>query len=329
MPSRPPPTADQEQAMIAAYQRGMGLLAAAKAGGFRAATVCRDVLDRRGIPRRNNAAAMDRKRMPLARERYFADVRSEEQAYYLGWLTADGCLFGTNRIVCTVVRSDRGQLERFAAAIGCGRKIGDGSYVRNGRTYLTSTLNFRSPDMHADLQALGLTPRKSLTVRPWPATPELAPAFWRGVVDGDGCLCARSDGYWSVSLVGSRHVVQGFADFVAERIGHVGAVYPAGRIFRVHYGGTGLPQAIAALLYRHATAYLPRKKALADRLMAEPVKHPFGSRSDHSAMTPEKLNELHRSYGGPEKRGAWARVSEHLGVTQSNLNRLRKRLGMM
>lgn len=119
--------------------------------------------------------------------------------------------------------------------------------------------------------ALGFTPRKSLTYRPWAGPPELMRHYWRGMVDGDGSIgkvATRSD--WWVTLTGSQSAMIAFADW-ANRVcaGHRGLIraQPHRMIWRVSVVGKAKPRALALALYARATIFLPRKAALALDLM--------------------------------------------------------------
>lgn len=309
--------------MIDAYLAGAPLEEAAAVVGL-SRQACKNALIASGIPLRSRqqAAALNRKH-PFD-ERYFSLVDSEAKAYWLGFISADGSVNHENRSLSVLLgRIDRGHLARFCDALSSPTTPTRlGSYTRNGKRHLTASVSFFSSALLADLNALGVVPRKSLVLVPWQGPRVLMRHYWRGVVDGDGCLHHRSNGYWSVSLVGSSPVVRGFTEFVSQITGSVKEPRPNGNIFHVSYGGTGLPQAIARLLYEEATVSLSRKHALADELMAVTPRHPFGSRRTFSELTVERLNELRQQYG------SWYRVAKILEVAGPALTRIRKRLGM-
>lgn len=314
-------SARDQKIMIDAYMDGKSLATSARLVG-REPHACRNALIRRGITPRSKQQAM-RLLATACTERYFSRIDSEEKAYWLGFVTADGNVFGDWKFSVLLSRIDRDHLEHLAVALGCAGAVKDRSYTRDGKTYLTCSLQLRSRAMVSDLARHGLCPRKSLVVCPWQGPARLMPHYWRGVFDGDGCIHRRNNGYWSVSLVGSIGIVTGFADFIARQLGCSKQPKPAGKIFSIHCGGIGLPQTVVSLLYQDASVYLSRKKALADELGAATPKHPFGSRRDFSWITPEYLLSIL-----PPGRGGWARVAERLEVTPANLHQMRKRLGM-
>lgn len=116
----------------------------------------------------------------------FEKIDSEEKAYWLGFLEADGCLHsgkGDYRIELGLKEEDYHHLEKYRDFIGKNNKI---SHRDDSNSY---RFNFRDKKVHADLIKLGCTPRKSLTLQ-FPTeqqvSDELLLPFLRGYFDGDG-----------------------------------------------------------------------------------------------------------------------------------------------
>lgn len=312
-----------QRIIVQHYLSGKTLEESAALGGV-SRKACRNALVRQGLSLRTRREVSRLYRHHPFNEGFFDAVTTEAQAYWLGFLTADGSVSEPNRSVSVLLaRRDEAHLLKLQQALGSDCPVRLGSYRARGRTYLTASVTFFSTDFIAALARLGVVPRKSLIAVPWPGPDHLLPHFWRGVVDGDGCIHRRTNGYWSISLVGSRDIVTGFADFIRQRFGCGKQPTQRLNIFQVGYGGTGFPQAIAGLLYRDATVYLDRKHALALQLLALTPKHPFGSRKDLSGVTAETLLALYRDCGGN-----WPAVARHLGIRPANIHRTRKRLAL-
>lgn len=310
-------------AMIAAYQGGATMAKAAAQFGFSHKT-CANVIRRAGIMSRTRREAFSLRRKHPFNERFFQTIDSEEKAYWLGFISADGCVYWPDRVLSVLLaRTDKEHLRSLCAALGAsGDSIRDSSYKRDGRTHLTACAKFFSSQLLDDLGVLGVVPRKSLVVCPWDGPESLMAHYWRGVFDGDGSIHRKSDGYWGITQVGSFGIVQGFSAFVSQVVGKMKVPKSAGKIFNVAYQGTGLPQLIAHLLYDNASVFLPRKQALATRLFAESVRHPYGSRRDFSELTADDLTTLR------EEHGSWAEVGRALDVASPALLRMRKRCGL-
>lgn len=118
----------------------------------------------------------------------FQSIETEEQAYWLGFLYADGCVHQYHRskdIELTLQEQDYGHLVKFAKFVDFGGTI---KYREKQKAYRVS---FGSTKMFDDLVKLGCVERKSLiltfpneTIVP----KELQRHFIRGYFDGDGHL---------------------------------------------------------------------------------------------------------------------------------------------
>lgn len=131
---------------------------------------------------------------------YFDTIDTEEKAYFLGLLYADGNT-QHNRFSIRLKAQDKHILERFSQAI-FGKihlkeyKAGSSRMMENGkiRTITCSAswdLNVCSVSMADAVSRLGAFPKKSLTLR-FPTRDQvpdhLLRHFIRGYFDGDGCI---------------------------------------------------------------------------------------------------------------------------------------------
>lgn len=122
------------------------------------------------------------------RRDYFKVIDSDEKAYWLGFIAADGCVFIGGRqhtLSIQLQRRDRHWLERFRDIIAPGAKLTDNAGPNS------TSLSIGSQELVRDLLALGITPRKSNTLE-WPKVPEVfVMPFLCGYFDGDGSLVRR------------------------------------------------------------------------------------------------------------------------------------------
>jgi hypothetical protein len=114
----------------------------------------------------------------------FKSIETEEQAYWLGFLFADGSVNKRNSVIeLSLKAGDYEHLVKFKSFVKAKNKI----YVDEVRCrYL-----FSSPRIKDQLITLGCTPQKSLTLK-FPdrnrIPKDLMRHFLRGYFDGDGCL---------------------------------------------------------------------------------------------------------------------------------------------
>jgi transposase-like protein len=116
-------------------------------------------------------------------------------AYWLGFLMADGCVsidrsFAGNapRIAVTLKGDDVGHLELFRQFTGIEMPIRVVEYVtKMGFPTSRATYAFSQEEIATTAMSYGIIPAKTLVAR---VDDRLAwnPHFWRGMVDGDGCL---------------------------------------------------------------------------------------------------------------------------------------------
>ncbi len=157
-----------------------------------------------------------------------------EMAYVLGFLYADGDIEDTKKSSRTqyvkFTSKDKELLVAIKDALGCNHRINArkpfAAIYPNGKIYKNSTcyyLRIGSKKMFADLVNIGLTPRKSLTIK----FPSLIPSdflkdFIRGYFDGDGCVTIKTGigkrgqkilkGLAVIFTSGSRDFLEGLAD---------------------------------------------------------------------------------------------------------------------
>ena len=115
----------------------------------------------------------------------FEVINTEEKAYWLGFLYADGYVGLTdNRVELTLQLSDVNHIEKFKTFLNSDCKISTNSY--------RSRLSIKDEKIKKDLTNLGCTPQKSLILK-FPTDDkvpkELIRHFIRGYFDGDGSLC--------------------------------------------------------------------------------------------------------------------------------------------
>lgn len=322
----------QVDEMISAYLGGKTLTQAAAIHGI--STPClRSRMDERGITRRTHTD--DGWRPPRVDQNRFAHIDTEEAAYYLGLLFTDGCL--TPRGVSLSLQARDGDLvRRFARWLGWtgeprtyprkGR-VCRGQLVKGGWTTEMTVANRR---LRNNLVKAGMHQRKTWTIRPWDGPDHLLRHFWRGAVDGDGCLTHDAHGRWSIGLAGNEHMIAGFSAFIARRVGSPGSIIlsdPEGKEARgagllsanVSWCGNGVCQEIARLLYDDVSVALDRKLARARRIMSAPIH-----RARHRCRVLSR-EDVRRACDQSDRLLDAAR---QLGISFNSLWRLRKRFGL-
>ena len=117
------------------------------------------LLRKHKVTRRNGPA-------PHLNEHYFQNIDSEQKAYFLGLLYADGHIDHTQnghdyRIVLSLNEEDADLIEEWKKAVATDLEVKHYTRTReDGTTRYTATLALRSKEMYEDLLAAGMTEHK-------------------------------------------------------------------------------------------------------------------------------------------------------------------------
>ena len=196
---------------------------------------------------------------------YFEDIATPEQAYWLGFLTADGGIIKnakTYALRLELAEKDGEHVRLFVQAMGSDKP----PWNRRGCV----GISLDSWRLVESLERLGIGQRKSATVEPWDGPADLMPHYWRGLFDGDGCICL-SRGRWQMSICGSEVCVQAFAAWARGITGSRAKaipVRPGATCWQWILGGPQMTVPLARELYEGAPVALRRKQQLAEKILA-------------------------------------------------------------
>ena len=141
----------------------------------------------------------------------FETIDTEEKAYWLGFLYADGSVGSKeHKIELGLAEQDLKQIEKFRDFIGIMNKI---SYRPSTKSYRYS---FRSESCKEDLIRQGCVPKKSLILK-FPTNEQvplkLIKHFIRGYFDGDGWF-TNTEECFQVGIIGTEDFIKGFLDSI-------------------------------------------------------------------------------------------------------------------
>jgi hypothetical protein len=142
------------------------------------------------------------------REDCFASIRQPEQAYWLGLLAADGWIVTQRNQIQGVALAlhsrDMELLKSYAEFIGFRAEP---RRTRSGSEMIQ--VKVASRKMAEDLNALGIEPRKSRTIKLPKIEAELMRHFLRGLFDGDGSVQERSTSLTCQITTASKELASG------------------------------------------------------------------------------------------------------------------------
>lgn len=183
---------------------------------------------------------------------YFSSVTTEAQAYWLGFLAADGCVTGKNANVVSLLLSnkDLAHVELFKSTVSSTHTISSNSRDCSG-------IKFHSDKMAKDLAKYNIVKRKTYTYE-WPTnlSSTLARHFIRGVFDGDGSISGNFFLCGTESLLLTIRAL--FAESCATNPNI--SVFKRQGTFGLAYSGRLQLQRLRDYLYSDATVFLKRKK---------------------------------------------------------------------
>jgi len=204
-------------------------------------------------------------------ESYFENIDSEEKAYWLGFLFADGCVkknAGSYTVALQLAEKDRGTVEKFKKSIKSEHPIVKYYDKRVDKNYYGIYItNFR---FATNLMQSGCLPRKTFdAIFPFDKMEEsLIRHFVRGYFDGDGCVTSSSNKYPIANLCLSKKSGEQLQQYVLENFSITSYL---GMSRSIHSLNFSTQQALAFLrwIYNDSNIYMERKykrflRALAD-----------------------------------------------------------------
>jgi DNA-binding transcriptional regulator WhiA len=170
-------------------------------------------LSKRGVTRSNK----ENSRRYFVNHNYFSKIETEQQAYWLGYMFADGYVSSSNGKKIGVTSKDIEHMTKFRDDLESTYPVnvyeahtayGDSLYGR---------LLISSDKMYDDLVFLGCVEHKSKILLPPQIDKELERHFLRGLYDGDGSIKKHklSKSGYLLSLVSTKEII----DWTYERIG--------------------------------------------------------------------------------------------------------------
>jgi hypothetical protein len=190
------------------------------------------------------------------------DLVTEESAYWIGFLMADGNIrkekTGNPRISLTLKSEDLKHLNSFERFLCCSNPILSKKTRLNDKTIIQFTLRFSSKKIAETLAKSGVVPNKSLVAKVIGLDNNRH--FWRGVMDGDGSFTNRNGHEGDrIVLTGSRNLTSQCREFIEKNIpGAAVRIKPEGSYCRLYvYSYTA--RALAKVLYGNCLIALDRK----------------------------------------------------------------------
>ena len=204
----------------------------------------------------------------MRHEDYFDEIDTEEKAYFLGWLMADGCVAianGQYSLKINIAYKDKELIEKFQKAIGSTHHLLKRNHKKNGASHQSAYVSITSRHMCESLMKLGVIPRKTGKEIISPIKEKFVRHFIRGYFDGDGITNCKN-GKRRSGFISSSEVLQG----IQKRLGtNIKCFHPNNtKTENVYYFESGIrfSKKLYKYIYKDATIWLSRKRKRMDTI---------------------------------------------------------------
>lgn len=202
--------------IIKDYQLGISTEKIAKQLNIDPQTACR-ILERNKIPLRSPS---ERTRTYIINEHYFDVIDTQNKAYFLGLLYADGCVSKKGySTVLSLHKKDEGLVKQLSILIYNEEHV---NYHED-----SCCLEIYSKYMNETLTKHGCEPLKTFTIRfPTWLDDNLIPHFIRGYLDGDGCISAEDR--FAINFTSNAMFIRDLHDILESKFNITSNIYSIG-----------------------------------------------------------------------------------------------------
>lgn len=253
---------ERNQAMVKMYMEGASVRKIGLTFSLQPYKV-KDILLKNGVPK-----IEDRRRQYVINETYFDCIDSQDKAYILGFLFADGHNeLKKYTVSMSLQEDDKEVLEKIRKCIGSERPLEYIDYSNKhdfGYTYKNQyRLLLFSSHMCQSLEALGMAHNKSLSLE-FPGIPlELYPHFIRGYFDGDGSVSHSHGTNYILTITSTNNFCQHIKTYIEDKLGIYMGIYDAqnknGITKVLSTSGRLQTKKFLDFIYQDATIYMERK----------------------------------------------------------------------
>ena len=209
---------------------------------------------------------------------FFEDINTEEKAYWLGFMFADGYIvdysnnYGEDKFGITLHSKDIQTLESFKQSIKSTNPITDVS--SNGRSLRRIIMS--SQKTVNDLISHGCVKQKSLILKPPINIPDkLIHHFIRGFFDGDGSIYWNKSAFerydnwnkpsYSICITSTKEMIEWIIDQIG--IGHLSKEPRREHTWYYRQDGNNKVKIFCNYIYKDATIFMERKYQLYQDLL--------------------------------------------------------------
>jgi len=187
-------------------------------------------------------------------ENFFETIDSEEKAYWLGFIAADGNLSSKRPLFrLTLAEKDLNHIIKLKMCLNSKKTP---FKIKNTSSY---RITHYSKKMYNDLVNKGITPRKSLTLLPSRDISEDLIRHWvRGYFDGDGSVFIhKEDNMIRFNIIGTKDVLE----FILKGSNIGLNIREVKNVYKIQ-SSSKKALSFLSYIYDNSTVYLDRKKLI-------------------------------------------------------------------
>lgn len=193
---------------------------------------------------------------------YFKIIDSEEKAYWLGFILADGYLSPKHNLVGIELKATEVEhLEKFKKDIKATNPIR--IYKKNSTfgKQETCRIELSKKETMLDLMRFGLTNNKSYDGKLPQISSNLKHHMIRGYFDGNGCITTKKDGkFYAISFCGTKEILQSIEKTMEDFVWHWSKRRDGdNNNYTITTGQQKQVEIFLDYLYKDATIFLDRK----------------------------------------------------------------------
>ena len=196
-------------------------------------------------------------------EKIFNKVDTEEKAYWLGFLYADGNIEeDQNTVSMALAEADKEHVEAFRLFMKLDKKkLHKKSKTMNDKTFIGYEFAMTSKTIKSQLIKLGCKPRKTYDLK-FPSVrivpKRLQKHFVRGYIDGDGSITTGTTSVIVLDVLGTREFIDGYQQWTGLHQNKIHPFCHTDNVVHSMYSGLAAVY-ILDKLYEGSTVYLRRK----------------------------------------------------------------------
>ena len=194
----------------------------------------------------------------------FETIDTNEKAYWLGFIAADGCNYERSSnasIILNIHQRDKEHLEKFRKFVN-GKDLEIKEYIQNtgfSNNTPMCKIVINSKKMSQDLSNKGIVPKKSLILEPPKIDKKFFLPFILGYFDGDGSIYKTNQNLYHISFEGTKELLEWINSILNISTRLEKRNENDKNNYYIRCGGTNKVYNIMSKLYNSTSVHLNRK----------------------------------------------------------------------